>query len=374
MSKMPCRSHLHDDENPDSSASAPSDRRTGRSQRSSHEISQSNSRSSDMIPVTSPTASHKVLPTALAEVKTGRAQSATPRQTTRPHHRSSNMIPIIPSVSPRQIQPAGLSTAQRAGMARTDDFLCVRSSRIGRPQGSRSARTASTQDCQQVQPTGSATSQGSAQAARAPAKTLPQVAQSDAIRAQSTGQAATGRRTDQTQSSQTSSARQPTSLVTVPISPFATYNPESPSTSPVRLQIGRLSLSGECSKSRGSSRDPSVAGTGENFCPKHAHGVDPPLPGPGRSRLVRAPGAKMGIGIETEFMLKARQPEYTAGSVNGFAGIMATNHNKVVGSQHPAMYNSMTVSPRKKTLLGEWALTKDGTIDRRFEPCKWQLI
>ncbi len=138
----------------------------------------------------------------------------------------------------------------------------------------------------------------------------------------------------------------------------------------IKAQNVHPATGGESSNSRESAQDPSFASTGEQFWPKSVRGGEPRMPGPNRSGQARAPAGKFGIGIETEFLLKALRPEHRAGSMCEFAKLVANNHNKLVGLPHPRMYENARTCPPKRTSLDKWVLGKDPTMERKCEPCK----
>jgi hypothetical protein len=140
--------------------------------------------------------------------------------------------------------------------------------------------------------------------------------------------------------------------------PAASIKPQ-----PVRPATGR-----ERSKPRRGTPDQSVARTSEKFYPKSGDGRTI-VPAPNRADQVRGPAGKIGIGIETEFLLRAMQPEHRAGTLHHFAAIVATNYNRRLAQQHPGMYENVSSLSAKKTVFDRWALTKDPTMTRNREPC-----
>ena len=114
---------------------------------------------------------------------------------------------------------------------------------------------------------------------------------------------------------------------------------------------------------------PSVAKTGEQFRPNPRQ-TTRKVPGPNQSDRVRAHNSKIGIGIETEFMLAARQLKHKANTVEEFGNIAAINHNDCVASPHPRMGKHVLSYPPKRAVFDQWALSQDPTISRRYEPCK----
>lgn len=114
---------------------------------------------------------------------------------------------------------------------------------------------------------------------------------------------------------------------------------------------------------------PSVARTGEQFRPDPRQ-TTRKVPGPSQSNRVRAHNSKIGIGIETEFLLAARQPKHKANTIDEFGKIAAINHNDCVASRHPIMGTKVLSYPPSRAVFDQWALSEDPTISRSYEPCK----
>jgi hypothetical protein len=127
--------------------------------------------------------------------------------------------------------------------------------------------------------------------------------------------------------------------------------------------------------------DPSIDANGLQFGPELVNDVFP-LP---QARNVPWPryrhaAAKIGIGIESEFLLKARYrlPQPIT-SVNKFGKFVAENYNLQVPAYFPRMYSYMEnqeisesgyhifAEPRG---FDEWSLTYDATMSTSQEPCK----
>jgi hypothetical protein len=132
---------------------------------------------------------------------------------------------------------------------------------------------------------------------------------------------------------------------------------------PVRPATGR-----ERSKPRRGTQEKSVARTSEEFYPKSGDGRAI-VPAPNRADQVRGPAGRIGIGIETEFLLRALRPEHRAENLHLFAAIVATNYNRRLAQQHPGMYENVSSLSAKKLVFDRWALTKDPTMTRNREPC-----
>lgn len=114
---------------------------------------------------------------------------------------------------------------------------------------------------------------------------------------------------------------------------------------------------------------PSVAKTGEQFRPDPRQ-TTRKVPGANQSDKARAHNCKIGIGIETEFLLAARQLKHKANTIEEFGKIAAINHNDCVASRHPRMGKNVLSYPPKRALFDQWVLSEDPTISRGYEPCK----
>jgi hypothetical protein len=122
--------------------------------------------------------------------------------------------------------------------------------------------------------------------------------------------------------------------------------------------------------SRGGQPDSSVAPTGHQFFP-------PSLPGVGMlpsceaslSRRPRPPGCKLGIGIETEFLLSSPRPATGEHTMGYLAGVVAWQHNSHVKDRHPRMLNEVYDLGRRSR-FDSWRLTSDGSIQTEREPCE----
>lgn len=116
-------------------------------------------------------------------------------------------------------------------------------------------------------------------------------------------------------------------------------------------------------------QDESFTRNSKQFRPKPDQGMML-VPGVIPSYGNRRPTSKIGIGIETEFMLKAIQPEHRADTMVEFARIIATNHNKYVEGQHPRMSENASHWPVDPSPFDRWVLKFDPSIMREVEPCK----
>lgn len=131
-----------------------------------------------------------------------------------------------------------------------------------------------------------------------------------------------------------------------------------------------LGISGEDAiASRGNAQDSSVAPTGDQFCPNPVEGVIF-LPGYDRSacRRYRSPTDKIGVGIETEFLLKSLRPNNRQRGMVEFGEVLAAQHDLRMLGRHPAMDNNLA-DPSTRIRLGRWALTVDHSMDTVEEPC-----
>ncbi len=122
-------------------------------------------------------------------------------------------------------------------------------------------------------------------------------------------------------------------------------------------------------RKKGAAYPPSVAKTGEQFRPNPRQTTQQ-VPGRNQSDRERAHNSKIGIGIEAEFMLRARQLKHKAKTIDEFGKIAAINHNGCVASRHPRMDKYVLSYPPKRTAFDQWALSVDPTISRAYEPCK----
>jgi hypothetical protein len=94
----------------------------------------------------------------------------------------------------------------------------------------------------------------------------------------------------------------------------------------------------------------------------------------------RHKAAKIGIGIESEFLLRPRRrPTVPITSVSDFGANVAYDHNVQVPAYFPRMYSYMEnqeISQRGDHIeqeargFDEWSLTFDGTMYTSEEPCK----
>lgn len=114
----------------------------------------------------------------------------------------------------------------------------------------------------------------------------------------------------------------------------------------------------------------SVAITGHPFFPNPVNNWVP-LPGYSTSagRGARSAIGKIGIGIETEFLLKARRSRDRRWKLDEFTEVVAMEHNFCVKDHHPRMINDVT-NDLQNTRFDRWALTFDGSMSTTMEPCK----
>ena len=88
-------------------------------------------------------------------------------------------------------------------------------------------------------------------------------------------------------------------------------------------------------------------------------------------RWVRNPSSNIGIGIETEFLLRARCVEHKAESKVKFAEILEDSHNTCVDLVHPPLREEVVFpDPCPKYQGDEWTLVNDDTVVTDSEPCK----
>jgi hypothetical protein len=112
-----------------------------------------------------------------------------------------------------------------------------------------------------------------------------------------------------------------------------------------------------------------VSTSGLEFGPALTRGGSRTMPRNGPAQSVGVPPAKFGIGMETEFLLRARQASHKVQSLKDFARIVAKNHNAHVEPRDLWMYSDVGWFGSRSE-LNEWALIEDETIARQREPCK----
>lgn len=98
---------------------------------------------------------------------------------------------------------------------------------------------------------------------------------------------------------------------------------------------------------------------------------EPTSPSQGRGKQAKVPKNSMGIGIETEFLVQARDPDRREGRASTFGESMAQLHNKQVPSTYPRMDSIVghsTMSPSAD--FNTWTLMSDITVDTHQAPCK----
>ncbi len=100
-----------------------------------------------------------------------------------------------------------------------------------------------------------------------------------------------------------------------------------------------------------------------------------PSHGRGRGRDARVPKTSIGIGIETEFLVQARDPDRREGKLTTFVEAMAQLHKKQVPSSCPKMRSIIPEStvPRLDN-FDTWTLMSDSTVDTDRAPCKFPFF
>jgi hypothetical protein len=116
-------------------------------------------------------------------------------------------------------------------------------------------------------------------------------------------------------------------------------------------------------------QDRSVTPTGDQFCPAPVAGVIS-LPGYDTSALRRAriPTCRIGVGIETEFLLKSLRPNDRERGLIAFGEVLATRHNSRMLGRHPEMDNDLA-DGFTRSRFGRWALVVDPSMYTAEEPC-----
>lgn len=135
------------------------------------------------------------------------------------------------------------------------------------------------------------------------------------------------------------------------------------------------STSGESSTSSGRrAQDPSVATTGAQFFPPPI-GKQILLPGFATSSAskARSPESKIGIGIETEFLLSAKTTNNRHEVLEDFTQVLAGQHNLRLASHHPRMANEVLIFGSRNR-FDKWALTTDSSMSTGKEPCELFLL
>jgi hypothetical protein len=113
-----------------------------------------------------------------------------------------------------------------------------------------------------------------------------------------------------------------------------------------------------------------VDACGAQFMPE-PHGDARLLPRSHPPQWVRRRNGKLGIGIETEFLLEAYDAAHKAQTTVDFADIIQNNHNACVDVIHPPLRNETVFpDPHPKYQGDEWTLVNDGTVQTDEEPCK----
>ena len=75
------------------------------------------------------------------------------------------------------------------------------------------------------------------------------------------------------------------------------------------------------------------------------------------------------LGIETEFLLAARNPDHVRPRLDRFAEVLAANHNAYVDRRHPRM-NSTLLAPNDPDDYRKWSMVYESTNWRDKSPCK----
>ena len=118
-----------------------------------------------------------------------------------------------------------------------------------------------------------------------------------------------------------------------------------------------------------------VDANGVQFRPK-PRGDARLMPRPHPPDWVRKCDGKFGIGIETEFLLRAYDAAHKAGTKVDFAECLQDNHNANVEIIHPPLRNETVFpDPDPKYQGDEWSLVNDDTVETDREPCEsvWSL-
>lgn len=78
---------------------------------------------------------------------------------------------------------------------------------------------------------------------------------------------------------------------------------------------------------------------------------------------------KMRLGIETEFLLEAFNPEHNTTELHRFVAILAKNHDERVNSRHPRMQRSLRQKFHRFN-YAEWSIVTEPSIATGEAPCK----
>lgn len=113
-------------------------------------------------------------------------------------------------------------------------------------------------------------------------------------------------------------------------------------------------------------QDAAIASSSRSAGAGSAAAASIPVKPPTLSQALR-PG--MRLGIETEFLLSARQRSHQAVDLTRFVQILANNHNKEVWSQYPQMHHSLC-QPEDPIDYKEWSMVYESSNATGREPCK----
>lgn len=97
---------------------------------------------------------------------------------------------------------------------------------------------------------------------------------------------------------------------------------------------------------------------------------EPNTPSRGRGTRAQVPKNSIGIGIETEFLVRARDPNTNEASAAECGAHMAELYNRKVSTSYPRMYS--VVGTNKSPPRGNfdtWTLMDDMSVETRSAPC-----
>jgi hypothetical protein len=106
-----------------------------------------------------------------------------------------------------------------------------------------------------------------------------------------------------------------------------------------------------------------------------SHG-EPDSPSKGRGKHAKVPKNSIGIGIETEFLLQARDPNTRFWNAKKFSAFLAQNHNREVPSSYPQMHSvvGLVMPQRFRDNFDAWTLLDDPTVGTSSAPCESLLL
>ncbi len=82
----------------------------------------------------------------------------------------------------------------------------------------------------------------------------------------------------------------------------------------------------------------------------------------------------MRLGIESEFFLAALASEHNAAQLGSFVNILASNHNRAVGHEHPRMHHTLT-APYAIHDYSKWTMAEEPSLENSLKPpCKPPLL